>query len=49
MSSQVSCVAEVFDFAPRDGTFVWPSVLVHVFPGQGLKNYLDVAGSLELT
>lgn len=44
VSSQVSCVAEVFDFAPRDGTFVWPSVLVHVFPGQGLKKLFRCSG-----
>ena len=33
VSSQVSCVTEVFDFALGNRTFVWPSVLVHVFPG----------------
>jgi hypothetical protein len=32
VTSQVSCVAEIFGFAARDGTFVWSSVFVHVFP-----------------
>jgi hypothetical protein len=32
VTSQVSCVTKVFDFAPRDRTLVWSRVLVHVFP-----------------
>lgn len=32
VTSQVFCVTKVFDFAPRDRTLVWSSVLVHVFP-----------------
>jgi hypothetical protein len=46
VSSQVSCVAEVFDFALGDETFVWPSVLAHVFPEQGLKKLFICSGEL---
>jgi hypothetical protein len=31
VTSQVSYVAEVFDFATGDGTLVWSSVLIRVF------------------
>jgi hypothetical protein len=38
VTSQVSCVAEVFDFATGDWTLVWSSVLIRVFHECGVRS-----------
>jgi hypothetical protein len=44
VTSQISWVAEVFDFTTRDGTFVRSSMFVHVFPIQCLAMLPVVVG-----
>ena len=50
VTSQVSYVAEVFDFATGDWTLIWSSVLIRVFRECGvLSEGTSVLASWELT
>lgn len=48
VTSKVSCIAEIFDFAASDGALVGSSVFVHVFPVQVLERVVVVL-NIELS